>query len=284
MDLVWTPDGSQLVAITRQNGPPVRARVVLLDARTVGDGDPAPVPGDLVVLPAEVLPGSAVPDPSGRWLALVTRATLAPGGTNLLSLCVLQLRSGGLFRDLADLGAAATAPATAPVAWPPAADTHAPDRLVFVGPAPPAAARGGGLLGLVDVISALRPTAPSSGLFLADLAAAGLEGIQPRRLGSALNTVGPVWRSETTLLGFAPQADGTLALRSIEPGSGIVQDLSVRLPAGTAQGSGLAARWDTRHGAVLLLSHVPNGPAAGTALQAWLVSFVWPSSALGVAH
>ena len=30
VDLVWTPDGSRLVAITRQTGPPVRARVFLL--------------------------------------------------------------------------------------------------------------------------------------------------------------------------------------------------------------------------------------------------------------
>ena len=45
-----------------------------------------------MLLPAEVQPGSAVPDPSRRWLALVTHAAVAPGGSDLLTLCVLQLQ------------------------------------------------------------------------------------------------------------------------------------------------------------------------------------------------
>jgi hypothetical protein len=138
------------------------------------------------------------------------------------------------------------------------------------------------------VIGAYRDTEVQSpdplAALLADLAAVGLEGTQPRRLGTALNAVGPVWRSGSTLLGFAPQADGTLALRSLEPDSGVVQDLGVRLPAGTAQGAGLSARWDARHGSALLLIHPSNSPATSAALQAWLVSFVRPSPSLGVAH
>ena len=39
-----------------------------------------------MLLPADVLPGSSVPDPTGRWLGLVTRAAVAPGGTDLLNL------------------------------------------------------------------------------------------------------------------------------------------------------------------------------------------------------
>jgi len=135
VDLVWVPDGSRLVAITRQAGPPARARVVLLNIPVHQAADDQPAPSELVLLPAEGQPGSAVPDPSGRWLALVTHAAVAPGGSDLLTLCVFQLQPGGLTRDLADLGSAARAPSAAPLAWPPAAASQ-PDRLVFVGPAP----------------------------------------------------------------------------------------------------------------------------------------------------
>jgi hypothetical protein len=175
----------------------------------------------------------------------------------------------------------------APFAWLPATDST-PDRLVFVGPAPTAAS-GGGLFGISGIFSALRPSASPSGLFMANLEAAGLGDAQPRRLGTATNTFGPVWRSDNRLFGFARQDDGTLALRSIDPTSGAVNDLGVRLPAGTAQGTGLSGRWDTRHGNALLLSRPSAGgtigaTASGGPLQAWLVSFVSPSSTAGAPH
>jgi hypothetical protein len=109
VDLVWTPDGARLVAITRQAGPPARARVVVLSVPAPGEPDTQPVASELVLLPAEVVPGSPVADPSGRWLALVTHAATAPGGSDLLNLCVLELRADGAFRHLADLGSAARA-------------------------------------------------------------------------------------------------------------------------------------------------------------------------------
>ena len=208
---------------------------------------------------------------------------MAPGGSDLLTLCVLQLQPGGLIRDLADLGSAARAPSAAPLAWPPAASSM-PDRLVFVGLAPAAASGGGGPFGSFGIFSTLRPSAPPSGLFMANLAASGLEDAQPRRLGTSVNAFGPAWRSERTLLGFARQNDGTLALWSIEPTSGAVHDLGVRLPAGAAQSAGLSARWDMRHGRALLLSHPPNSGTGGSSLQAWLVSFVAPGSMPGAAH
>ncbi|MDQ6673823.1 MAG: PEGA domain-containing protein [Chloroflexota bacterium] len=288
VDLVWTPNGSQGVAITRQTGPSVRARVILLNVAAAIDAhNQAPDANELVFLPAEVLPDSAVPDPRGRWLALVTHA--ASGGNTLVSLCVLELRPGGAFRDLADLGAAPGA-AAASVAWPPAAETNAPDRLVFVGPAPAAASGSGGPFGVFGIFGTLRPSAPPSGLFMADLQAAGLEGTQPRRLGTAINNFGLVWHFQTTLFGFAREADGTLSLHSIDPTSGAVRDMGVRLPAGTAQGiGGLSARWDARHGFALLLAHVSAdgtfGASAGRSpLQAWLVSFVSASAQPGPAH
>ena len=238
-----------------------------------------------MLLPAEIVPGSAVPDPSGRWLALAAHAASAPGGHDVLNLCILELQSGGVFRDLADLGTTATPLSAAPFAWPPATDST-PDRIVFVGPAPTAASGGGGLFG---IFSALRPSATPSGLFMADLEASKLDDAQPRRLGTAINTFGPVWRSENTLFGFARQDDSTLAVRTIDPISGAVHDLGVRLPAGAAQGAGVAARWDARHGNALLLSRPSGGgtigaTASGGPLQAWLVSFVSPSPTASAAH
>jgi hypothetical protein len=283
-DVAWTPDGSRLVVITRQAGPPARSRVFLLNVLARSDADVEPDPTELVLLPAEVLPGSALPDPGGRLLALVTHAAVAPGGNDLLNLCILELRPGGVFRDLADLGPSARAPSAAPIAWPPVVD-KAPDRLVFVGPAPAPPSSGGGLFGLFDVFSALRASsAAPSGLFVASVEASGLETVQPRRVGAAVNTLGPAWRSENTLLGIARQDDGTLALRSIDPSTGATRDLGVRLPASTGQGAGLAARWDTRHGYALLLSHPSNGGTVGASLQAWLVSFPQPSSTLAASH
>lgn len=287
VDLVWTPDDARLVAITRQAGPPARARVVVLHVPATDEPDSQSMADERVLLPAEVVPGSSMADPSGRWLALVTHAAVAPGGNDLLNLCVLELPPDGTFRDLAELGAAARAPTTAPMAWPPAAD-GSPDRLVFVAPAP-ASAPGGGPFGLFGLFGALRSAAPSAGLFLANLDGSDLAAAQPRRLGTAVNTVGPIWRSENTLFGLARQDDGGLGLRSIDATTGAVHDLGVRLPAGTGQGVGLAARWDDRHGRALLLARPSTGGAVGSTaptgpLQAWLVSFVSSESAASVAH
>jgi hypothetical protein len=281
VDLIWTPDGARLVAITRQGGPPARARVVVLHVPATAEPDSQVVANELVLVPAEVVPGSSVPDPSGRWLALVTHAAVAPGGSDMLSLCVLELRPDGAFRDLADLGSTPRLPAAAPMAWPPAADSS-PDRLVFVAPAP-AGPSGGGPFGLFGLFGALRAAAPPSGLFLANLESSDLAAVQARRLGSAVNTVGPVWRSENTLFGLVRQDDGTLSLRSIDAVSGAQHDLGVRPPAGTGQGLGLSARWDAGHGRALVLARPSTGAAGSTAsggpLQAWLVSFMPPSAA-----
>jgi hypothetical protein len=284
--LVWTPDGSRLVVITREAGPPIRSRVLLLNV-LAAHGDTPPRADELVVLPAAVVPDSAVLDPTGRWLALVTHAAAASSSNSLLSLCVLELRDSRTFRNIADLGAGAVVPAAAPVAWPPDSSSGA-DLLAFVEPAPGASSSSGGLFG---IFGALRPAPPPSALFMADLdKASGLADSQPRRLGTSVNNFGLVWRFPTTLYGFAREGDGALALHSIDPTSGVVHDLGVRLPAGTAQGAtGVSVRWDARHGYALLLAHAPAGgsseaSAAGGPLQARLVSFVSPSAQPGPAH
>jgi hypothetical protein len=137
---------------------------------------------------------------------------------------------------------------------------------------------------LFRVFGALQRAPPPSGLFMADLDGSGPIAAQPRRLGTTLNTLGPVWRSEHRLLGFARRDDGTLALRSIDPTSGASHDLNVQLPAGIGRGAGLAARWDVVNGQALLLAHATTGAVARKSalrgpLQAWLVSFAQRSTA-----
>jgi hypothetical protein len=147
---------------------------------------------------------------------------------------------------------------------------------------PSASSNSGGLFG---IFGALRPAPPPMAPFVVDLEASGLQEAQPRRVGSITGVVGAVWRLDNSLLGFAWQDDGTLSLRSIDPGSGAVQDTGVRLAADTGQGSGLAARWDAVHGYAALVSRPTTSTIFATngvsdALQAWLVSFA-PDSTRG---
>ena len=68
VDILWTPDGARLVVITRQPGPPLRARMFLLN---VADG-PDMSSDALVLLPAEVLPGLPVFDPGADATSTTT--------------------------------------------------------------------------------------------------------------------------------------------------------------------------------------------------------------------
>jgi len=272
VDLVWTPDGTRLVAVSRQGGTPTRTRLFLVQVGPDDESGAEVQVTQLVVLPAEVAAGAAVPDPSGQWLALMAHAAAAASGRDVLMLCTVELRSGGTFRQLADLGSAQRAPTTAAIAWAPAGRGQSAGRLAFVAPAPADASSGGGLF---DLFSAFRASSPPSGLFLADLQATGLEVSLPRRLGTMTNVVAPVWRSNNELFGFVRQDDGALGLRSIDPATATVRDTGVRLQAGVGQGSGLAARWDADKGRVLLLSRRSSSTIVSGSgpLEAWLVSF-----------
>jgi len=271
VDLVWTPDGTRLVAVSRQGGTPTRTRLFLVQVGPDDESGAEVQATQLVVLPAEVAPGAAVPDPSGQWLALMAHAAAAAGGRDVVMLCTVELRPGGTFRELADLGSAQRAPTTAAIAWAPAGRTQSAGRLAFVAPAPADASSGGGLF---DLFSAFRASSPPSGLFVADLQATGLEVSQPRRLGTMTNVVAPVWRSDNELFGFIRQ-DGALGLRLMDPATATVRDAGIRLQPGVGQGSGLAAHWDAENGRVLLLSRRSSSAIVSGSgpLEAWLVSF-----------
>jgi len=273
VDLVWTPDSAHLVAVTRLDGNPARSRVFLVDVAASGEIANPPAAPELLLLPAEIVPASASPDPTGRWLAFLAHSTTTSSAPNGLTLCVLELRPGGEFRDIADLGSDQRRPTTAPVAWAPATS-----QLAFVKPVPGPSTNGGGLF---DLFGALRASAPASGLFVVDLNASGVQASQPRRVGKLTGVVAPVWRQDGTLLSLVRQNDGALALRSIDTG-GATSDPGAPLPVGALQGTGLAARWDTAHGRALLLTRptTANSNAAGVApLQAWLVSYIAAVSA-----
>jgi len=254
-------------------GNPARSRVFLIDAAGAPEtSDPLAAP-ELVLLPAEIVPASASPDPTGRWLAFLAHSTTTSSAANGLTLCVLELRASGQFRDLADLGSDQRRPTTAPVAWTPTSADPPTSQLAFVKPVPGATSNSGGLF---DLFGTLRTSAPASALFVVDLNASGAQATQPRRLGKLTGVVAPVWRQDGTLLSFVRQNDGALALRAIDSGGGL-DEPGAPLPVGAIQGTGLAAHWDTAHGRVLLLSRpaTTNSSTASVApLQAWLVSYL----------
>jgi PEGA domain len=278
VDLLWTPDSANLVVITRRSGPPVRSRVLLLSIRPGEDDGSQLVASELIVLPADIVPGSAVVDPYGRHMALITRTPASSSRTGALNLCLLELRPDGAIRDLADLGPVAREPWARAVAWNAALD--AADQITFAAPVPAAPSRGGPFE-FFNVFGGLRPSEPATGLFVANLTAADLQARQPRRLGTSVNTFGLTWRSTTTLIGFSRQQDGTLMLRSIDATSGTAADLGVRLPTTVGRGAVPLVRWDLEHGHALVLTPVSTATSRGTdggGLQAWLVSFASPAS------
>jgi hypothetical protein len=134
-------------------------------------------------------------------------------------------------------------------------------------------------MGLFDIFGSLRPPATPSGLFVLGVNDGGAIS-QPRRIGTATGMAAPVWRDDSTIYAFSRRDDGSLALGSVDVSIGAVHDTGAVIPSDTVQGTGLSARWDIEHGRALLLTRPASGNTAqATAgLQAWLVSFLSPST------
>jgi hypothetical protein len=274
-DLVWTPDGQHLVVITRTDSTPARSRLTLVDLTTMdAPGGGSPEATDLMIVPAEVLPNSATADPSSQWLAFLARATTTSNTSSAVTPCVVELRQGGSFRDIADVGSVQRSPVVAPLAWAPVHLSHPSARLAYAAPVP--ASQTSSSVGPLDIFSALRPSAPPSGLFVVDMDATGSGDGQPHRIGTQTGTAAPVWRDASTLLGFGRGDDGSLRLRSIDVASGLAHDTGAAFPPGTAQGTGLGARWDVAYGRALLVTRAGTSTSGSSTsdLQAWLVSFI----------
>jgi hypothetical protein len=279
VDIVWALNSERLVLVTRSDTDPARARLLLVELPRDGRAGPGQAE-DLVVFPAAVVPGSESWDPSGQWLAFLAHVPAGPGGRDLLSLCAVEVRPGGGFRYVADLGSISRLPAAPPVAWQPhPPDARTPKQLAYVGALPSTQVGTGPF----DILAGLRQTAPALGVFVADVGGSTAANASPRRLGTATDLVAPVWRdgpADGTLLGLVHKEDGAIGIRSVDAASGEVQDLDGRLPAGTGEGAGLAARWDTEHGRALLLTRASNAVTTTSVkpgpLTIWLVSFIAP--------
>jgi hypothetical protein len=187
---------------------------------------------------------------------------------------VVELRQGGSFRDIADVGSVQRLPAVAPLAWAPVDQSHPSARLAYAAPVP--ASQTNSSVGPLDFFAALRPSAPPSGLFVVDMDATGPGDGQPHRIGTQTGTAAPVWRDASTLLGFARRDDASLLLRSIDVSSGVAHDTGAEFPPGAARGAGLGARWDVARGRALLVTRAGTSTSGGPTsdLQAWLVSFL----------
>ena len=286
MDIVWALNSERLVIVTRSDSDPARARLLLLELPRDGSAGRGQAE-ELVVFPAEVVPGSESWDPSGQWLAFIAHVPAGPGGRDLLSLCAVEVRPGGGFRYVADLGSVSRLPTAPPVGWQPhPADEAKGEQLAYLGALPSTQVGTGPF----DIFAGLRQTVPPLGVFVGIVGGSTPANTAPRRLGTATNIVAPVWRDgpgDGTLLGLVHQEDGAIGIRSVDTASGKVQDLDAHLPAGTGEGTGLAARWDTERGRALLLTRAANAVTTTSVkpgpLTIWLVSFIAPpvAQALG---
>ena len=63
VDLVWTPDSTRLVAISRLGGTPTRTRLSLITVASQDESDAASPSSQLVLLPADITPNTAESDP-----------------------------------------------------------------------------------------------------------------------------------------------------------------------------------------------------------------------------
>jgi hypothetical protein len=272
LDVAWAPDSRRLLVVVRlagvAGGPPAasRSRILLVDAGAA-EGQRSP-PTELLTLPAEVVPGSYGWAPDGHWVALLIRATNGAGGTNFTALCALDINAAGDvagFRYVADL-ARQSDPASlipvADVAWSPGGDS----RLLYTAPTPGYTVSNP--LGL--------PTTSGGdpGLFAAIPAGPALTAEEGQRLGSATGLFAPAWLATgdvaERLIALARSDKGSkpLVIQGVDAVSGAIQNLGITLPTGAGGSAAVGARWDVRHGRLLLLARRGN---ANPGLDYWVV-------------
>jgi hypothetical protein len=273
-DVTWTPDGHhllvavRLLAVSGAYPAAARTRLLLLDARFASAEPLTPV--ELVVLPAEVVPGSYSWAPDGHWAAFLSTASEGSGSGSFVALCAVDTTANGAvdgFRYVADLGRQTDPSSLLPiasVAWAPNSD----GRLVYVAATP--------RISTTNPLGLPGTSGGEPGLFTASPTAPALTAEEGRRLGSATGLIAPSWRttpdgSNASLIAFArsTQANKPLVVRGIDPLTGAVQNLGIELPPGVGGSAAVAARWDLAHGRALILAR-RDGMSAG-AFDYWLV-------------
>ncbi len=271
-DAAWTPDGQHLLvtvrlaAIAGGYAPAPRSRLLLVDASS---GQLTP-PVELMTLPAELVAGSYTWAKDGHWVAFLTEAKTGSQGSGFVALCALDTSAGGAisgFRYVADLGRlsdpARPLPAAA-VAWSPVGD----GRLLYAAATPK--------MTVSNPLGLPTTSGGEPGLFVATPAGAALTAEGGTRLGSGTGLISPAWLSTdemngANLIALARSEKGNrpLVIRSVDPQSGIPQNLDIALPTMVGGTGSVAARWDLAHGRLLVLARHDN--SSSSQLDYWLV-------------
>jgi len=112
------------------------------------------------------------------------------------------------------------------------------------------------------------------GLFAALPAGPGLTAEEGQRLGLAIGLFGPAWLdtgdAAKTLVAVARSDTGSkpLMIQGVDSVSGATVNLDIALPTGVGGSASVAARWDVRHGRLLLLARRGN---SNPGLDYWVV-------------
>jgi hypothetical protein len=220
VDVSWSPNADRLLVMATQalGGAAPRSRLWFVEADTLQARE-------ILTLPSEVVPGSAVWSPDGQRVIFVARA-----GT-LNALCLLDLE--GDFRYVADLDSSPVSP----LAYPRATWSADSQRLLFVAPHQHPPGTGSGWL---------QPD-PRHALYLADVADPTPALIADTDVDMA------VWREDGQLMGLGHTAnDGGLDLRLLD-GTGNSRRV-LELPLRPAPNLPYAAVWDTARARLVVAS------------------------------
>ena len=232
VDVSWSPTAERLLVVTTQSlgGAALRSRLWFVEADTLSERE-------VLSLPSDVVPGSAVWSPDGHWVIFLARAGA------LHALCLLDLQGG--FRYVADLDPSPVSP----LAYPPATWSADSQRLLFVAPHQHPPGTGAGWL---------QPD-PHHALYLADVADPTPALISDTDVDLA------VWREDGQLMGLGRGGnDGSLDLRLVG-GSGSAQRL-LELPLKSGSSLPYAAVWDSARARLLVASPTSSGD-----VEFWLV-------------
>lgn len=272
-DITWAPDGRHLLVVVRliggAGGPPraSRSRVLLVDASPADAQQLAPV--ELLTLPADIVSASYTWAPDGHWVAFLTRAGSGYTSSNFTALCALDISAAGDvsgFRYIADLGKQASSAGTlsvADLAWSPTGDGH----LLYTAPTP--------RLTVTNPLGLPTSSGGAPGLFWAIPAAPALTAEEGQRFGSATGLFGVAWIATDDvggqrLIALARSNNGAkpLVIEALVAAEGTPQNLGIMLAPGVGGSAAAAARWDVRHGRLLLVA--PRADSS-TGLDYWVV-------------
>jgi hypothetical protein len=183
---------------------------------------------ELLAIPSDVVPGSALWSPDGRRVVFTARS-----GT-LSALCVLDV--GGAFRYLADLD---PAPGGPPLPYPPATWSADGQQLAFVAPPP-------------------RPTGAPTSWLQPEIPRAVYTAILPDVVPTQVQETTAdfvSWREDGQLLGLGRQGpDGALEMRLLSGNGG--QHL---VNLGLRPSASYAASWDLAHAQVIIANRAADG-------------------------